>query len=128
TDAASGVVDIFHGIDKAVADTWNNFWKDGRADGVGSNFSRSYPPAWTPPQYYAFTPPTPAGVFTVRSSNLPNVTAENCTLWLLLGHLRPGLVPAPGGLRLGAVRLRARRHRAEHTKKQLTARRARGAN
>src|SRR5262245_64181144 len=29
TDAASGVVDIFHGIDKAVADTWNNFWKDG---------------------------------------------------------------------------------------------------
>src|SRR5437899_4927644 len=26
-DAASGVVDIFHGIDKAVADTWNNFWK-----------------------------------------------------------------------------------------------------
>src|SRR5438876_10255915 len=23
TDAASGVVDIFHGIDKAVADTWN---------------------------------------------------------------------------------------------------------
>src|SRR5712672_3181678 len=28
TDAASGVVDIFHGIDKAVADTWNNFWKD----------------------------------------------------------------------------------------------------
>src|SRR5262245_64527894 len=27
TDAASGVVDIFHGIDKAVADTWNNFWQ-----------------------------------------------------------------------------------------------------
>src|SRR5438477_8566445 len=25
TDAASGVVDIFNGIDKAVADTWNNF-------------------------------------------------------------------------------------------------------
>src|SRR2546430_305512 len=25
TDDASGVVDIFHGIDKAVADTWNNF-------------------------------------------------------------------------------------------------------
>src|SRR5260370_31721072 len=23
--SASGVVDIFHGIDKAVADTWNNF-------------------------------------------------------------------------------------------------------
>src|SRR5205809_92957 len=29
TDAASVVVDIFHGIDKAVADTWNNFWIDG---------------------------------------------------------------------------------------------------
>src|SRR6266404_362422 len=41
TDAASGVVDIFHGIDKAVADTWNNFWKDGKADGIGSNLPRS---------------------------------------------------------------------------------------
>src|SRR5437588_4324395 len=45
TDAASGVVDIFHGIDKAVADTWNNFWKDGKADGIGSRseerFSRN---------------------------------------------------------------------------------------
>src|SRR5437762_1094411 len=40
TDADSGVVDIFHGIDKAVADTWNNFWKDGKADGIGSNLSR----------------------------------------------------------------------------------------
>src|SRR5260363_164522 len=40
TDAASGVVDIFHGIDKAVADTWINFWKDGKADGIGSNLSR----------------------------------------------------------------------------------------
>src|SRR3546814_174461 len=40
TDAASGVVDIFHGIDKAVADTWNNFWKDGNADGIDSNLSR----------------------------------------------------------------------------------------
>src|SRR2546430_331723 len=38
TDAASGVVDIFHGIDKAVADTWNNFWKDGKADGIASIF------------------------------------------------------------------------------------------
>src|SRR2546430_597467 len=28
TDAASGVVDIFHGIDKAVDDTWYNFWND----------------------------------------------------------------------------------------------------
>src|SRR5699024_2921563 len=40
TDAASGVVDMFHGIDKAVADTWNNFCKDGKADGIGSNLSR----------------------------------------------------------------------------------------
>ena len=24
----------------AVADTWNNFWKDGKADGIGSNLSR----------------------------------------------------------------------------------------
>src|SRR5437667_8549529 len=40
TDAATGVDDIFHGIDKAVADTWNNFWKDGKADGIGSNLSR----------------------------------------------------------------------------------------
>src|SRR5476649_1745234 len=39
TDAASGVVDIFHVIDKAVADTWNNFWKDGKADSIGSNLS-----------------------------------------------------------------------------------------
>src|SRR5437899_6111692 len=36
--SASGVVDIFHGIDKAVADTWNNFWKDGKADGIGNSF------------------------------------------------------------------------------------------
>src|SRR5215210_7496824 len=40
TDAPSGEVDIFHGIDKAVSDTWNNFWKDGKADGIGSNLSR----------------------------------------------------------------------------------------
>src|SRR2546426_882194 len=36
----ASMVDIFHGIDKAVADTWNNFWKDGKADGIGSNLSR----------------------------------------------------------------------------------------
>src|SRR5258708_28909580 len=40
---SSGVVDIFHGIDKAVADTWNNFWKDGKADGIGSNLSEIVP-------------------------------------------------------------------------------------
>src|SRR5439155_921065 len=40
TDAASGVVDIFHCIFKAVAGTWNYFWEDGKADGIGSNLSR----------------------------------------------------------------------------------------
>src|SRR5437773_4304711 len=40
TDAAPGVVDIFHGLDKAVADTWNTFWIDGDAYGIGSNLSR----------------------------------------------------------------------------------------
>src|SRR5260221_14220777 len=40
TDDASGGVDLFHGMDKAVADTWNNFWKEGKADGIGSNLSR----------------------------------------------------------------------------------------
>src|SRR5271167_976647 len=49
TDAASGVVDIFHGIDKAVADTWNNFWKDGKADGV-----RSYYPSECHADYFDF--------------------------------------------------------------------------
>src|SRR5438034_537281 len=39
-DAASGVVAIVNGIDKAVADTWKNCWKDGKADGIGSNLSR----------------------------------------------------------------------------------------
>src|SRR5206468_2814413 len=29
TDAASGVVDIFHGINRAVADYWNNLWTVG---------------------------------------------------------------------------------------------------
>src|SRR5699024_7299045 len=39
TDAASGVVDIFHGNDKAVADTWHNFRKDGKDHGIGSHLS-----------------------------------------------------------------------------------------
>src|SRR5450830_1106649 len=67
TDAASGVVDIFHGIDKAVADTWNNFWKDGKADGIGSNLSRKYPSGLTPSQSYVFMPPNLGGFFMVRS-------------------------------------------------------------
>src|SRR2546427_10996582 len=52
TDAASGVVDIFHGIDKAVADTWNNVWKDGKADGIGSNLSSKSPSGFGPSQLY----------------------------------------------------------------------------
>src|SRR5476649_400967 len=67
TDAASGVVDIFHGIDKAVADTWNNFWKDGKADGIGSNLSRKQPSGLTPSQLYVFMPPNLGGFFMVRS-------------------------------------------------------------
>src|SRR5260221_720505 len=43
TDAASGVVDIFHGIDKAVADTCNNLWKDVKADCIASNLSSNFP-------------------------------------------------------------------------------------
>src|SRR5688500_20139468 len=39
TEAASGVGDIFHSSDKAGADTWYNFWKSGKADAIGSNFS-----------------------------------------------------------------------------------------
>src|SRR5712692_9603994 len=34
TEAFAGVVYIFHGIDKAVADTWNNSWQNRKADGV----------------------------------------------------------------------------------------------
>src|SRR3989449_10100863 len=67
TDAASGVVEIFHGIDKAVADTWNNFWKDGKADGIGSNLSRKQPSGLTPSQLYVFMPPNLGGFFMVRS-------------------------------------------------------------
>src|SRR5260221_13801106 len=37
TVAASGEVEIFHGIDKALGGIWFNFWKDGKADGIGSN-------------------------------------------------------------------------------------------
>src|SRR5260370_35623847 len=56
TAAASGVVDIFHGIDKAVPVTWNNFWKDGKALVIGSILSRKKPPGLTPPQLYVFSP------------------------------------------------------------------------
>src|SRR5205807_9370616 len=38
TDAASGVVDIFHGIDKAVADTW----KDRKSGSAGMPRPISY--------------------------------------------------------------------------------------
>src|SRR5437879_13447443 len=40
TDGGSGVVDIVHGIDKAVEDTLNTYRQDGKADGIGSNLSR----------------------------------------------------------------------------------------
>src|SRR5437764_73456 len=63
TDAASGVVDIFHGIDKAVAATWNNFWKDGNADGIGSNLSRKSPSALTTSPLYVLMPPDLGGFF-----------------------------------------------------------------
>src|SRR5699024_8635822 len=32
--------DRLEALDKAVAVTWNNVWKDGKADGIGSNLSR----------------------------------------------------------------------------------------
>src|SRR5579864_5541583 len=67
TDAASGVVDIFHGIDNALADCWNNFWKDGKADGIGSNLSRKSPSGLTPSQLYVFMPPNLGGFSMVRS-------------------------------------------------------------
>src|SRR5437879_583849 len=67
TDAASGVVDIFHGIDKAVAGTWHSFWKDGTADGIGSNLSRKSPSGSPPSQLYVFMPPILGVFFMVRS-------------------------------------------------------------
>src|SRR5690625_4773270 len=41
TEAASGVVDIFHGIDKAVAVTSYTFWKDSKAESIASTLSRT---------------------------------------------------------------------------------------
>src|SRR5699024_4704699 len=38
--AASGVFYIIYGIDRAVVDSWISFSKDGKADCIGSNFSR----------------------------------------------------------------------------------------
>src|SRR5699024_970170 len=67
TVAASGVEDIFHGIDKAVADTWNNIWKDGKAHGISSKLSRKYSSGLTPSQLYVSMPPNIGGFFMVRS-------------------------------------------------------------
>src|SRR5260370_6695054 len=67
TDAASGVVDIFHGNEKAVADTWNNFWKDGKADGFGSNLVKEKPLGMDPSQFYGFIAPNLGSLFMVRS-------------------------------------------------------------
>src|SRR5258706_527057 len=52
TDAASGVVDNFHGIDKAVADTWNNFWKDGKSFFFSYNLPTQYPSLFPPTLLY----------------------------------------------------------------------------
>src|SRR5437773_1370568 len=57
TDAASGEVYIFHGIDKAVADTWHKFWKDGQADGIRPNLSKKQPSGLRQPQLYVVMPP-----------------------------------------------------------------------
>src|SRR5260370_34362484 len=57
TDAASCVVDIFHGLDKAVADSWNNFWKNGKDEGICSNLSRKSPSGLTLSQLAALIPP-----------------------------------------------------------------------
>ena len=40
TDAAYGLVDIFHDFHKAVAATCNNFSKYGKADGIGYKLSQ----------------------------------------------------------------------------------------
>src|SRR2546421_13027315 len=66
TDAASGVGDVFHGIDKAVADTWNTLWKDGRADGIASTLCSDEPSGWTPCQLYVARPPTVRGCGMLR--------------------------------------------------------------
>src|SRR5205085_4673806 len=66
TDAASGVVDIFHGIDKAVADTWNNFWKDGKADGDRKSGSAGMPR----PRSYA--------VFCLKKKTVSDRACGNC--------------------------------------------------
>src|SRR5699024_4140241 len=76
TDAASVVVDIFHGIDKAVADTWNNFWKEGKADGIGSNLSRKYPSGLTPSQLFVFMPSNLVCSFMVRSYYLSECLSD----------------------------------------------------
>src|SRR2546423_14604678 len=75
TDAASGVVDIFHGIGKAVAGTWNNFWKDGKADGIGSNLYRKKPSGSTPSQFDVSFLLTLGGFFVVDLSYLPDFSA-----------------------------------------------------
>src|SRR5690349_24832001 len=48
TVAASGVVDVFHGIDKAAAAAWTTFCHAGTAGGVGSAGSRHCPSGVTP--------------------------------------------------------------------------------
>src|SRR5947199_9352606 len=50
TEAAAGAVDILQGIDKAVADTGNNFWRDGQADGRGPSLPSTAAPGPAPPR------------------------------------------------------------------------------
>src|SRR5579872_1441897 len=90
TDAASGVVDIFHGIDKAVAGTWNNFCKDGKADGIGSNFSRREPSGLTPSQLYVFMAPNLGGFFIVRSY-YPSECHVDCFFFDRIEALKPAI-------------------------------------
>src|SRR5262249_1844893 len=65
--AVSGVVDLLDAIDEAVADSWNICWKDGKADGSGSNLSRILPSGLPPSQLYVCMPPNLGGFFIVRS-------------------------------------------------------------
>src|SRR3712207_8320168 len=46
---------------------WEGVNPDGKADGIGSNWSRKYPSGLTPSQLYVFMPPNLGGFFMVRS-------------------------------------------------------------
>src|SRR5947199_10655985 len=75
TDAASGVVDIFHGIDKAVAVTWNKFWPDGTAPGLAPTPPRTSPSGPTPAPLPAAVPPPLGRSAAVRPAPPPDCRA-----------------------------------------------------